>query len=125
MQELQNLSVPKVSPRIRDTRPGLCSQPQDSTRAPLGSSELRMEVGEGLEEEGLRFCSKKDPGGWKKKSEKGQPLLARHLDLPRGVGDSGHRDPTFRSMSSDFLRSKFRAAKTWEGLLVLKLGTKG
>lgn len=48
-----------------------------------------MEVGEGLKEEGLRLCSKKDPGGWKKKSEKGQPLLARNQDLHEGVRTQG------------------------------------
>lgn len=29
--------------------------------------------------------------------------------------DAERQGPTFRSMSSDFLTSKFRAAKTWEG----------
>lgn len=56
----------------------------------MGSTELGMEVGEGLKEEGLRLCSEKDPGGWKKKSEKGQPLLARNLI---SMGEAGHRDP--------------------------------
>lgn len=34
---------------------------------------------------GAQACSKRDPGGWKKKSEKGEPLLARDLDQHRGV----------------------------------------
>lgn len=55
----------------------------------MGSTELGMEVGEGLKEEGFRLCSEKEPGGWKKKSEKGQPLLARNLDQHGGVRTQG------------------------------------
>lgn len=114
MQKLQKLPVSKASAGTGDMKPG---SPAHSTRLCQKTFRLHR-TGDGggrrMQGGGTQALFREGPRRWKAEHEKRLFLPARSLGEHKGAR-ARKQGPTFRSMSSDFLRSKFRAAKTWEG----------